>query len=308
MAVTGCQFVALTVNHVQSRTSGFLESTGALELQIAIASANILKMSRSLAQLAVISALSVTLLGQRLFAAPTTSEQLVMLAVTGRKQVQQKKYDEALLTLSKALAMNPTARQAAEIYGERGGVYVEKGELDKAMSDAEAAVRLAPNYFRGYQVRGRIYRHRKQLDRALQEFGRALQLAPQFAQLYNNRGNVFTDKGQPRLAIQDFTEAIRRAPKALDGYVNRGGSYLQIREFDRAIADLNKAIQLFPNDSDAYYNRGLAHMGKDDYQTAIADFTRARALSPRDPEISHAIAEARAKLGESPRPRTSGKR
>src|SRR5438477_1385622 len=33
MAVTGCQFVALAVNHVQSRTSGFLESTGAPKMQ-----------------------------------------------------------------------------------------------------------------------------------------------------------------------------------------------------------------------------------------------------------------------------------
>lgn len=33
MAVTGCRFVALAVNHVQGRTSGFLESTGPVKLQ-----------------------------------------------------------------------------------------------------------------------------------------------------------------------------------------------------------------------------------------------------------------------------------
>jgi tetratricopeptide (TPR) repeat protein len=267
-------------------------------LQIATASGSILKMSTHLRILVVVLAASVSVSGPKAFAAPASEEPLLHLVATGRSLVLQKRYDQAIQTFTEALAMKRNDRLAAEIHGELGGVWVEKGALDKAMAEGEAAVRLAPNYFRGYQVRGRVYRHRKQFSSALAEFDRAMQLAPNFAQLYNNRGNVFSDQGQERRAIQDFTEAIRRAPRTLDGYVNRGGSYIQIKEFDRALADLNQAIRLVPSDSDSYNNRGLAHMGKGDYRRALADFRRAAELSPRDPAILDSMAEAYAELGD----------
>jgi tetratricopeptide (TPR) repeat protein len=208
----------------------------------------------------------------------------------GRLEVRQKKFDQAILTFSAALQMNPDPKTAAEIYGERGGTYVDKADLNKAMADGEAAVRLAPGYFRGYQVRGRVYRNQKKLDSALAEFEKALQLAPAFAQLYNNRGNVFTDKEQPERAIKDFSEAISHDPQSLDGYVNRGGSYLSIGEFDKAIIDLNHALRIDPRDSDSYYNRGLAHQGKQDYGAAVSDFSRANELSPHDPVMLNSMA------------------
>jgi tetratricopeptide (TPR) repeat protein len=158
------------------------------------------------------------------------------------------------------------------------------------MADGEAAVRVAPNYFRGYQVRGRVYRLRKEFVRALGEFDRAMKLAPDFVQLYNNRGNVFSEMGREERAIQDFSEAIRRAPGTIDGYVNRGGSYLAIGMFEKAIADLDHALRIDPRDGDSYFNRGLAHSGKRDFPAAIADYTKANELSAHDPAILNSIA------------------
>lgn len=226
----------------------------------------------------------------QIWAAEKTGGDVNRLIVRGRNEVRLKKYDQAILTFSAALQMNPNARTAAEIYGERGGAYLDKAHLDKAMADGETAVRLAPGYFRGYQVRGRVYRHRKQFESALREFDKALKLSPGFAQLYNNRGNAFSDMRQQDRAIQDYTEAIRRAPGVIDGYVNRGGSYLAIGQLDKAIADLDHALRIDPQDSDSYFNRGLAHRGKQDYRSAIADFTRANQLSPGDPAILNSIA------------------
>jgi tetratricopeptide (TPR) repeat protein len=235
-------------------------------------------------------ALIVTPSATQVRAEEKTVEDVNRLIGQGRREVQQKQYARAIVTFSAALQTNPDARTAAEIHGERGGAYVDKGELDKAMADGEAAVRLAPGYFRGYQVRGRVYRHRKEFDRALAEFGKALKLAPDFAQLYNNRGNVFSDKGEEERAIQDFSEAIRRAPGTIDGYVNRGGSYIAIGQFDKAIVDLDQAIRIDPRDSDSYLNRGIAHRKKQDYRSAMADYVRANELAPRDPDILNAIA------------------
>ena len=219
-----------------------------------------------------------------------TADDISRLLLQGRNQDRQDRYDDAIRTFSAALALNPDARMAAELHGERGGAYVDKGDLIKAIADAEAAVRLAPNYFRGYQVRGRVFRHRKQFDRALSEFNTALKLAPDFAQLYNNRGNLFSDKSQHQRAIQDFSEAIRRAPQSPDGYINRGGSYAQIGQLDKAIADFSQAIRIDPRSTHAYLNRAMVSVRKHDYRLGIADYEKANQLSPRDSATLNSIA------------------
>ena len=227
-------------------------------------------------------------------AAGGAPDEINRLLIQGRYEDQRRHFDEAIRIFSEALAKNPDARTAAEIHGERGGAYVDKGELDKAMLDAEEAVRLAANYFRGYQVRGRVYRQRKQFDRALNEYNKALSLAPDFSQLYNNRGNVFSDKGEQRRAIQDYTEAIRREPQLADAYVNRGGSFIDLGEFDKAFADLNHALQLHPEDGNAYYDRAIAYKKTRDYSSALADYTKANEIIPHDPDTLNAIGWLRA--------------
>lgn len=251
------------------------------------------KQSRALAALVVLFLVAVdpTTRGH---AAEKSVEEINRLLLQGREEMRQDKFDQAIRTFSAALDLKPTGELAAEIYGQRAGAYVDKKVLDKAMADGETAVRLAPKYFRGYQVRGRVYRLRKQFDRALYQFDTALTLAPNFAQIYNNRGNVFVDKDQPKRAIQDFSEAIHRAPESIDGYVNRGGSYVTLGEFDKAIVDLNRAVQLDPRDSASYYYRGLAYEGKKNHQAALADFSKANEFSPRDPEFLNWIAWLRA--------------
>jgi tetratricopeptide (TPR) repeat protein len=212
------------------------------------------------------------------------------LLFQGAAEVRQDRFDQAIRTFSAALQLNPDSRMAAELHGERGGAYVDKGDLSKAMADAEEAVRLAPNHFRGYQVRGRVYRHRKQFDRSMREFNTALRLAPNFAQLYNNRGNLFSDKGQEQRAIQDYSEAIRREPRAPDGYINRGGSYAKLGELDKGIADQSEAIRIDPRSTHAHLNRAMMLAKKREYRLAIADYEKANTLSPRDPATLNSLA------------------
>jgi len=151
---------------------------------------------------AVVLASTVAFSGMRV-AAAGQSDEIQRLIAQGRSEVLHKRYDEAVQTFSAALRISSDATTAAEILGNRGGAYIEKGQFDKAKADGDAAIRRAPQYFRGYQLRGRVYRHLKQFDLALSELNMAIKLRPTFAQLYNNRGNVFADKGQSMRAIQD---------------------------------------------------------------------------------------------------------
>jgi tetratricopeptide (TPR) repeat protein len=216
----------------------------------------------------------------------------------GQPALRARLYDQAIADFSAALNTNPPAAAAVFILRFRTDAYIAKGELDRALADADKMVQLAPADFRAYQVRGRVYRRKDQPDKAITELTIALRLNPTFAQLYNNRGVAYDDKGQHHRAIQDYNEAIRLAPDTIDGYVNRGGSYYSLHDFDRAMADYNHALGINSSDADTHFNRAVIYEERGDLRRALADYTMAARYNPSDPAVHEALAEICAKTGD----------
>lgn len=220
------------------------------------------------------------------------------LFAEGESALKSKHYEVAISRFTAALKLRPPQNAALVIIRLRSDAYIGKGELNKALADANEMIRLEARNFRGYQVRGRVYRRKGELDKAIADYNLALSLNPGFAQLYNNRGVAYSAKGQEQRAIRDFNEAIRLAPAAIDGYVNRGASYYALGDCTKAISDYDQAIRLLPTDPDAYFNRGMAYEKMGQVRKAISDYGAAIRLNPEDPAGYDAMAEAWAEVGD----------
>jgi len=225
-------------------------------------------------------------------------------------------YDAAIRHLSAALQMKPETTTAAAIHSWRADTYIQKGELNKAMSDANESIRLNPRYFGGYLERGIIYRQTGNLDKAIGDYDTTTRLNPNFARAYYDRAIACGLKGNHKHAIRDNTEAIRLNPNDTDFYYNRGVDYQAIGSLDKALADYNEAIRRAPKDlkkycgradvfedmgqlakasadfdqvmrlnpkaASDYVFRGYAHFAKGKYKAAAIDFENAARLSPKD--------------------------
>jgi len=257
---------------------------------------------------------------------PGTSRQAVAidpkvagLVKQAASELKADHYDAAIRDLSAALQMKPDTKTAAIIYAWRGDAYIQRGELDKAMSDASESIRLNPRDDHGYLERGIVYRRTGSLDKAISDYDTVIRLNPNFARTYYDRAIAYGLKGEYNRAIRDATEAIRlntNAADVADFYYNRGVSYESIGDLDKALADYNKAIHLAPNqlknycgrasafedldqlekasadydqvarlnprNTNDYRFRGIAHFAKGDYKAAASDFQKAAHLSPRD--------------------------
>ncbi|RKU16094.1 hypothetical protein C6500_18140 [Candidatus Poribacteria bacterium] len=131
---------------------------------------------------------------------------------------------------------------AAAAFFARGTIKNTLDRHEEAISDANEAIRLKPNYTEGYFLRG--------LSNA--------------------------NSGRREEAISDFNAAIRLNPNDAQSYVLRGLSNYNSGRREEAISDFNTAIRLNPNDAQAYYLRGLVkgalrklEEAKSDYQTAL---------------------------------------
>jgi tetratricopeptide (TPR) repeat protein len=183
--------------------------------------------------------------------------------------------DRAIHHCTRAIRSGKLSQEDLAItYNNRGSVYDDKGQYDRAIQDYDQAVRLDPNYANAYNNRGIAYANKGQYDRAIQEYNQGLSLDPDDAIAYNNRGNAHADKGQYDRAIQDFNQAIRLDPDYAYAYNNRGSIYNAKRQFDRAIQDFNQALRLDPDYAYAYNNRGNAYERKGQYDRAIQDYTQ----------------------------------
>jgi tetratricopeptide (TPR) repeat protein len=136
-----------------------------------------------------------------------------------------------------------------------------------------------PHQAIAYNLRGGAWLIKRDLDRAIADFDRAIGLDGTLAEAYNNRGSVrlFWKRDRDR-AIADFDQAIRLNPEYAAPYYNRGAAWLEKREFDRAIADFDEALKIDPKLERALHGRGLAKLRKGDDAGGNADIAAAGAI------------------------------
>lgn len=128
--------------------------------------------------------------------------------------------------------------------------------------------------------RGAAYYEKGQYDRAIQDADQAIKLNPKYTLAYNNRCAAYHDKGEYDRAIQDCIQAIKLNPKYADAFFNLGNIYQGKSQYDRAIEDYGQAIKLNPNHAGALHNRSLAKKQKGDEAGAEADMAAARKINP----------------------------
>jgi Flp pilus assembly protein TadD len=139
-----------------------------------------------------------------------------------------------------------------------GYLCADRGELDKAISHFETALRIRsskrdPHYSVGSA----------------------------FVQV--NLADALSRKGQPDEAMVHYEEAIKLQPNYADAYFNRGNILFAEGRIDEAMADWEKTLQIRPDDADAHTCLGNALLRRGSVKEAITQYENAIALAPEDP-------------------------
>jgi tetratricopeptide (TPR) repeat protein len=177
----------------------------------------------------------------------------------------------------------PMAYEAVA-YNNRSAAYLKKRDYDRAIADANQAIKLQPNYFQPYLNRGFIYEKKGDYDRALADYNQVLKLHPKYANAYNARGWYYAQRGEYDRAIADANQALKLQPNAPHIIDTRGFAYAGKGDYDRALADYNQALKLDPNYGESYLHRGIVYRKQGKRNQAIADFKKALELT-KDSEI-----------------------
>ena len=88
--------------------------------------------------------------------------------------------DEKIITACGALTDNDKTLKADRVKAliARAGVFGRKDQIDRAIGDYDAALRLDPSLADSFNARGELWRKKGDRPRALQDFGAAIRLNP----------------------------------------------------------------------------------------------------------------------------------
>lgn len=132
-----------------------------------------------------------------------------------------------------------------------------------------------PNRAVDYNNRGLIYFQSGQKEKALADYNKALQLNPQLDSAYNNRANYYASCGQLAEALTDYEMALDLNPGNTRTWINQAITFRELGLNDLAIENLDMALVLGGLEEHIYAERGRTYHLRGDWNCAIADYQRA---------------------------------
>jgi len=159
--------------------------------------------------------------------------------------------DEMIAACTSLIALPQLdARQRSLAYSYRASGYQGKNDLERALADANEAIKVDASSSRAFYRRGDVYKNLHQDERALTDFNESIRLDPKVPVYFVDRSNIYLDLKQFDPAIRDLDEALRLDPAdEINAMVNRCNVLTFKGDFDAALSDCRKAIQMHPRES-----------------------------------------------------------
>jgi predicted O-linked N-acetylglucosamine transferase (SPINDLY family) len=218
---------------------------------------------------------------------PNHAEALHLLGILAHGD---KKYDEAIRLISRAIQISP---DNPNYYTNLGTAFKLRNKFDEAIMSYRKAVSIKPDFPEAWYNMGNALKAKKRMDEAFSCYHRVIQLKPDYADAYNNMGTGLKDLGRLDEAVPYFQKAIEVKPDFIEVYYNLGCVLKDMGKIEEAIPCFQKVIQFKPHFTDAYDS--LAHQ----YQHAC-DWDAYPALQRRIDELSRENLKKGLKAIENP--------
>ncbi|TAF03066.1 MAG: tetratricopeptide repeat protein [Nostocales cyanobacterium] len=155
------------------------------------------------------------------------------------KLAHQGNYTEAIALLNQLIDSHP---HNAVDYNNRGLIYFQSGECQKALHDYNTAMRLNPKLASVYNNRANCYAACGELAAALVDYDQALDINPRYVRAWINRGITLRDLGAYKESIDNFEIALLFGQLEANIWAERGRTYHLWGDWNCAIADYYRAL------------------------------------------------------------------
>jgi len=228
----------------------------------------------------------------------------------GQIELAESEYEKAILSLSRALELEPRLLEAhyglAQAYlviGDRQEsnrhalLSRSRVESPPQVEDPRRLRELSTVGALAHNQRGLVLLEQGNVQEAAGHFQAALKSAPGRMEVLYNLGRVNARQGRNEEAIRMFQQVLVKDPDHTGSHQRLGTLLSQSGLHKEAIPHLERTLVEWPGLTAAHVNLGIALAGIGRLDQAEASFRSAMELAPDDPEIRYNLGVAMAMAG-----------
>ncbi|MFW6358694.1 MAG: tetratricopeptide repeat protein [Chroococcales cyanobacterium] len=201
----------------------------------------------------------------------------------GNALTGQNKYEEALVSFQRAIAINSNY---SEPWSNRVVPLWRLGRFDDALASSERAIALDSNSSLAWYNYGRILTTQERYDDAVAAYKRAIEGSasftqqPPLAEIWINQSAVLVRLERYQEALTAANNAIAMNPESAKGWYNKAIILVSLKQYQRAVESYDQAIQINPENADFLTGKGIALRLVGSYAEALANLQKALELNP----------------------------
>ncbi len=188
-----------------------------------------------------------------------------------------KKWAQAIDDYDMAIALDPLK---AVLYNDRGLVFYEMGDAERARNDYSWAVVLDERMDLAYFNRGLLNWDEGNNAAAEKDFSAFLKLNPEDGEAWRRRGQARFGLNNQDGAFEDFSKAIAFDPKDVYALAYRCGTAINLKKHDDAERDCKAALAIDDNLAEALNNLAWLYYKRGDHRAGLPLAERAVKSDP----------------------------
>src|SRR5947209_8744509 len=214
-----------------------------------------------------------------------TAQDVVSLDARGVQLAQAGDLQGAVEQFRAALRLDPNYVDA---WFHLGLAYHQARKTDEAMEALEETLRQRPEYLEARYMLADCCAKRGDLKGELKLLAEVMRTQPGFAEAHYNYGLALKNQEKVQEAVEELRAAVRLSPDN-PKYLLALGVGLAAVDKREAVEVLRKALQHGPDDTTGHYNLGLALAAAGEDTSAVQEFKRALELNPAHSQALRAL-------------------
>ena len=207
-----------------------------------------------------------------------------------------KRFHEADLESESALKLTPDSAQVLVL---RTRLLQRAGEQNEALSAAQKAIAVAPQWDQPYYLAGVSYYFLRHYEQAQENLARAVELNPDSARALFLEAIALANLGKTAEAEQCLRRAIALQPNNARLHCHLGIFLMRRKENTQAVESFRKAIELKPEYGLSHYELGKLLVASSQWQPAAQELEQAVKYDPGLSAAYYQLVRVYAKLGDS---------